>query len=217
LVSPVFSTEAAIQQVLVSDFIVDVEFVNVGVASSELGVSFTGVQTSSRIVGNHFVDYLLKTHVRNVAGLDLSESTFTTSQSAFEVIPTQGLDEARSYFFNICAVDFLSTSTVGTAKFEADVKHLDIVSRTPIIRLSISSNVHAVGRSASKSTLLCHGALLLEGLPPQWACFQVFLFRWACVQQQSLEGPWWWRSPLQSPLRSRRRTLFEMRPQPLRP
>ena len=134
--SPVFATEEAIRQVLVSDLIVDVEFVNINVAASELGVRPPSVTSHPSLVGNHLIDYLLKAHVRSVSGLDLSESTFTTSNTAFDVTPTNGLDEARTYFFNICALDFLSTDAVGSAKFEADVRQLDLLSRTPLIRSS---------------------------------------------------------------------------------
>lgn len=126
--------EIASSDVSVSDFIVDVEFIDDAAAAADLATTVDDVLSDPEIIGNHFVDYLLKTHMRNVAGVDMSESTFTTSGAAYSVDAVQQLDEAQSYVLNICAVDFLNPESVGGADLEASIKHLDLLSKTPIIR-----------------------------------------------------------------------------------
>jgi len=121
-------------KVQVSDFIAEIEFIDDRAAAGDLGTTADQLGDHPAIIGNHFVDYLLKTHMRNVSGLDLSESTFTTSASAFSPSTTENIDEARSYVFNICTLDFLTDQSVGSANFEASVRHLDVLSRTPLIR-----------------------------------------------------------------------------------
>ena len=118
----------------VSDFISEVEFIDNRAAAEDLGTTVNLLPSHPALIGNHFVDYLLKTHVRNVSGLDLSESTFTTSETAFSPSTTDNIDEARSYVFNICTLDFLTDQSVGSANFESSVRHLDVLSRTPLIR-----------------------------------------------------------------------------------
>jgi hypothetical protein len=124
----------AITQVLLSDFIVDVEFIDASSAAEELNVDEAAVAGSPILVGNHLADYLLKTHIRNVAGLDLAESTYTTSERAFDLSTSTTLDTARAYVFDLCTVDFMSGKTVGTSDFDATVRHLDVLSRTPLVR-----------------------------------------------------------------------------------
>ena len=121
--------------VQISDFIVDLEFMDSFAASSEVSFTTYPVSSSPVIVGNHLVDALLKTHILNVAGLDLNESTFTTSDTAFNISTSAGLDDARSYVFNICTLDFINmTRATDSAAFTTDVKMLDLLSRTPIMR-----------------------------------------------------------------------------------
>ena len=123
-------------RVRVSDFIADVDFLDISAARSELALS-SAVSTSNspRLVGNHLVDSLLKTHIRNMSGLDLSESTFTTSDSGFKAGDPTLLDEARSYIFNACMVNAIrTTQSTDAAAFATDLKMLDVLSATPLIR-----------------------------------------------------------------------------------
>jgi hypothetical protein len=128
--------EVAARQVTVSDFIVDVEFMDETAAASELGISSTQLANSKKIVGNHFVDFLLKTHMKNSSGIDMTEATFTTAESAFNPNSSTVLGTAQSYILNICAVEFLNPRSTGGTDLEASIKHLDMLSKTPIIRSS---------------------------------------------------------------------------------
>lgn len=128
--------EVALPQVTVSDFIVDVEFMDETAAASELGISPTLLAKSKKIVGNHFVDFLLKSHMKNTSGIDMSEATFTTAETAFSPNPTTVLGTAQSYILNICAVEFLNPQSTGGTDLEASIKQLDVLSKTPIIRSS---------------------------------------------------------------------------------
>ena len=128
--------EVAARQVTVSDFIVDVEFMDETAAASELGISPTLLAKSKKIVGNHFVDFLLKSHMKNTSGIDMSEATFTTAETAFSPNPTTVLGTAQSYILNICAVEFLNPQSTGGTDLEASIKQLDVLSKTPIIRSS---------------------------------------------------------------------------------
>jgi len=128
--------EMALPQVTVSDFIVDVEFMDETAAASELGISSTQLANSKKIVGNHFVDFLLKTHMKNSSGIDMTEATFTTAESAFNPNSSTVLGTAQSYILNICAVEFLNPRSTGGTDLEASIKHLDMLSKTPIIRSS---------------------------------------------------------------------------------
>ena len=119
---------------MVSDFIVDVEFIDTEAAAADLGTTTDQLINDPKIVGNHLVDYLLKTHMRNVSGVDMSESTFTTASTAFSPSGATTLGPVQSYVLNICAVDFLDPEGTGVADLDASVKHLDVLSKTPIIR-----------------------------------------------------------------------------------
>jgi hypothetical protein len=46
------------------------------------------------------------------------------------------LGATQSYVLDICAVDFLNPQSAGSADLEASIKHLDVLSKTPIIRSS---------------------------------------------------------------------------------
>jgi hypothetical protein len=105
-------------------------------AASELGISSTQLANSKKIVGNHFVDFLLKTHMKNSSGIDMTEATFTTAESAFNPNSSTVLGTAQSYILNICAVEFLNPRSTGGTDLEASIKHLDMLSKTPIIRSS---------------------------------------------------------------------------------
>ncbi len=127
------SSEYLPGDVAMSDFTADVEFMDIYAVANELGIDANDVSTSSRLAGNHLVDYLLKAHVRNVAGLDMGEHVYTTSPTGFD-LSLGSVDAARSYVFDLCIVDFLAEKVAGTADFDASVKHLDLLSRTPIVR-----------------------------------------------------------------------------------
>ncbi len=127
------SSEYLSGEVSVSDFTVDVEFLDIEAAASDLGITASDVSTSPVIVGNHLVDHLLKTHIRNVSGLDLGDAAYTTADVAFE-LSTGDLERDRSYVFDLCTVNFLTGKQAGTADFESSVRHLDVLSRTPIMR-----------------------------------------------------------------------------------
>jgi hypothetical protein len=121
------------EKVQISDLIVTIEFMDRAAVIAETGYDKIPASITPQIAGSHLVDYLLKTHVRNMSGLDFAESTFTTSQQAFN--PGVSLDDTRSYVFNICTVDFINmTRASDSLAFKTDVKILDLLSRTPIIR-----------------------------------------------------------------------------------
>ena len=120
-------------EVKVSDFIADVEFIDENAAASDLGTTVDQLLNNPTVIGNHLVDHLLKVHARNISGLDLDESTFTTSAAAFNPGAAENLDDARAYLLHICSVDFLDSQADST-NLESGVKHLDILSKTPLIR-----------------------------------------------------------------------------------
>lgn len=124
---------AASNKVQISDLIVTLEFVDRDAVIAETGNSAYPASINPVIAGSHLVDYLLKTHVRNISGLDFADSTFTTSKLAFN--PNAPLDDTRDYTFNVCTVDFINMSRASDSlAFKTDVKMLDLLSRTPIIR-----------------------------------------------------------------------------------
>jgi hypothetical protein len=139
VVSPgLVGTSVDDKRVRVSDFIADVDFLDITAARSELALSSViPTANSPRLIGNHLVDSLLKTHVRNMSGLDLSESTFTTSDIGFKAGDPSLLDEARSYIFNACMISAIrTTQSTDSSAFSTDLKMLDVLSATPLIRSS---------------------------------------------------------------------------------
>jgi len=121
------------EKVQISDLIVTFEFLERDAVIAETGYDRIPASLNPQIAGSHLVDYLLKTHVRSMSGLDFAESTFTTSQEAFN--PNSTLDDTRSYVFNVCTVDFINMNRASDSlAFKTDVRTLDLLSRTPIIR-----------------------------------------------------------------------------------
>jgi len=137
LTSPDLSGESESEKVVISDFTVDCEFIGASVAARELGASVDQLTTSPLLAGSHVVDYFLKQHILSQSGMDLFEAAFTTSGTAFEPDPTATTDEFRQYILNLCTLQLARPGREQDSyAFSADVRAIDIVSRTPIIKSS---------------------------------------------------------------------------------
>ncbi len=123
------------RKVLVSDITVSCEFMDANAAAADLGASLRFVDRSPKIHGNHLVDLLLRTHVRRMSGLDLSETIFTTSTRAFSSSTTTGLSDIGQYVFDLCATSIIGgQKNTDPGSVAADVKTLEILARSPLTR-----------------------------------------------------------------------------------
>ena len=101
-----------------------------------------GVSSSSNALDavkeNTVVDYLLKSHIREMSGLDFDEAVFTTSSTAFNPRVPDNMDElaARAYS-ELSTTLITSERALNPENLASDVRKLELVSRSPAIRSNV--------------------------------------------------------------------------------
>ena len=84
---------------------------------------------------NAVIDYLVKSHIREMSGLDFDESVFTTSSIAFNPKVPDNLDElARRAYSELATVLITSSRSQDPERLASDIRRLEVISRSPAMR-----------------------------------------------------------------------------------
>ncbi len=127
-------------RVRVTDYTITCTFLSLSGLAKELSVPSIAAIDVSKLRDNHVIDGLLKEHIREVSGLDLDESVFTTSETAFNPRVPDNMDTLRVKAYGQTSQSVITPERAKNPQaLSADLRILDVFSRTPIIR----SNTYA--------------------------------------------------------------------------
>ena len=121
----------------ITDYTVKCTFLSREGLFKDLGVSSSS-NALDAVKENTVVDYLLKSHIREMSGLDFDEAVFTTSSTAFNPRVPDNMDElaARAYS-ELSTTLITSERALNPENLASDVRKLELVSRSPAIRSNV--------------------------------------------------------------------------------
>jgi hypothetical protein len=121
----------------ITDYTVKCTFLSREGLFKDLGVSSSS-NALDAVKENTVVDYLLKSHRREMSGLDFDEAVFTTSSTAFNPRVPDNMDElaARAYS-ELSTTLITSERALNPENLASDVRKLELVSRSPAIRSNV--------------------------------------------------------------------------------